>query len=1057
MGRARLGLALLLAVSALATGAAGCHRDGCVGGDDGQCVPPPACGALAYPICAAPRLRAEVIGDMDGERALGPKALAAAGDYLLENDLVRVVLDAPDHPHHLAPSGGAILDLAALTPNPDNPNAAPQYTDQTNAIYHAAGVLPRDAVHYESATPLFPSPGSDPAAPGAYAAVIFRGHLEGNPKVTVVTRYEVRPCEPGVRVRTDLYNGASDPNTLFLADGFFWGDNGLVPFVPGQGLGFVDPNLDLLHLDQAWREWPFVAARSQSVPDTSYAAISCDRSQSAGFNSTTLTAAGVPLGVTLPGDGFHFERFILAEYGSGVAPAVGEAMHVRTLVHGDPPAVNVSGRVVANGAPVDGRAGRGASLLFYEPAAGINPDDPNLITPRNEVAPDSNGMFQVALPPNRTYRVQAYAFGLPAAAPVSFAVAQTDASIGDVTITASARLMATVESSPGIPVTYAELVVIPIDNPAATNAPVPSLYGLFPGCLNASVPVNSTPPESGTFASLPGGSSPMLGPPDGASPACNRALTQTGGFDLRVPPGQYYVYATQGPFSSIDVATVNLLSGETTQIALQVQSLAALILPSDVISGDFHVHGGASFDSGIPDIDRVVSFLATGVDVVIATDHNVVTSYAGLLATLAGASSALGLISGVEQTPNILWYYVPGETFPKTLGHFNFWPLAPDLFATRNGAPWAELVEPGQLMDEMDGLFQLDTAGVRQLNHPYQVAKLGRDQGYAKAIGYDPTTPIPKAPADGYTFAANALARTPPDPTTGGPGRHQNMGWDVEEVMTGASRADWLRYRALWFSLLNQGFLHAGTANSDSHSLSVERIGYPRNLVWGKHDKTNLGNASELTAFDDDVRAGHLEGTNGPFLDVNIDDGTGTLYRSDLRAPITTLTPAATLNVTVTAAPWIPVDEVRVFVNGVERPIPVDQVRLFSSGVQVENTFQGTDAGALDVSSKFLAGNSDHLSITPNYTPLIKIPLASLLPGSGDAWIVVEAGMTQTTPPDTDGDGLPDLPGTDVPMRVDGDERFDVEAIAPGVWPTAFTNPFLLDLDGGGWTAPGLQ
>src|SRR5207248_704183 len=198
-----------------------------------------------------------------------------------------------DHPHDLAPTGGAILDLAPFDPS------SGQYTDQTNVIYHAAGVLPRDAVHYDSAKL---DPGIALPASGAYAAVIFRGHLQGNAKVTVVTRYEVRPCEPGVRVRTDLYNGASDPDTLFLADGFFWGDNNLAPFVPAKGLGFVEPDLDLLHLDTAWRAWPFLAARSQSVPDTAYAAISCDRDQGAGFNSTTLTAAGVPLGVTLPGD-----------------------------------------------------------------------------------------------------------------------------------------------------------------------------------------------------------------------------------------------------------------------------------------------------------------------------------------------------------------------------------------------------------------------------------------------------------------------------------------------------------------------------------------------------------------------------------------------------------------------------------------------------------------------------------------------------------------------------------------------------------------------------------
>ena len=81
-----------------------------------------------------------------------------------------------------------------------------------------------------------------------------------------------------------------------------------------------------------------------------------------------------------------------------------------------------------------------------------------------------------------------------------------------------------------------------------------------------------------------------------------------------------------------------------------------------------------------------------------------------------------------------------------------------------------------------------------------------------------------------------------------------------------------------------------------------------------------------------------------------------------------------------------------------------------------------------------------------------------MLPADGDAWLVVEAGLHQETPPDTDGDGLPDLAGRRPAgaARARDDPRFDLQAIAPGVWPTAFSNPFLLDLDGGGWTAPGL-
>jgi len=90
------------------------------------------------------------------------------------------------------------------------------------------------------------------------------------------------------------------------------------------------------------------------------------------------------------------------------------------------------------------------------------------------------------------------------------------------------------------------------------------------------------------------------------------------------------------------------------------------------------------------------------------------------------------------------------------------------------------------------------------------------------------------------------------------------------------------------------------------------------------------------------------------------------------------------------------------------------------------------------------------------------VPLATLLPAQGDAWLVVEAGLEQETPPDDEdgkSDGLPDLSDADLPTRPRDttDPRFDVEAVAPGIWPAAFTNPFLLNLDGGDWVAPGLK
>ncbi len=918
------------------------------------------------------------------QRVPGAKAQGAVGDFLLQNDRVRVILDAPDHPQGLAPSGGSIIDLSPIAGGMSG-------GDQTNGVYQAAGVLPRDAVHYESWEEI----DRRLAAPGAppFVALVFRGHLEGDPRVTVVTRYELRLCEPGVRVRSDLYNGARDPNTLYLADGLFWGDNTMLPFVPITGHGFRLPDLDLLKLWEAWRQWPFVAARTQAAPDVAFAVVPCNHTEGAGFNQTTLSAAGIPLRPTLPGDGVSYERFVIAASGQGVSPAVDQALAARAMIDGDPPPVIVSGRVLAGGVPVPANnEGRLGSLLFYEPAPGPNPELEAGRRPWTEAVPGPDGQFAVALPPNRSYRIQPFAFGRPAGPPASIVVGTDNLNAGDLSVAPSARLQVSVEGDAGARARFAELVLVPVERPPTAPEALPSLYGVFGGCV------------------------PMLGPPHGGSPACNRALVVDGRSDLLVPPGHYFVYATRGPFATLDRTEITLAAGDHASLTLTSRRITDL-LPMGVVSGDFHVHGSGSYDSQIPDQDRVVSFLASGVNVIVATDHDIVSTYADTLAQL-GAPDGLTVIPGVESTPNILWFTVPGESFPKTVGHFNFWPLtyAPEL--PRNGAPWDELREPGALMDSMESLYSKPSAAVRQLNHPASGAKLGRDQGFLRMIQYDPRTPV----VPGQSFAADVLLRSPV-------GGRRNIDWDVQEVMTGASRRDWLRYRALWFSLLSQGFKRAGVANSDSHSLSLERVGYPRNLVFGGHDMGAL----DVEAFNTDVRAGHVVGSNGPVLVVSIDDAAGQPHSPGLAPFIPGDSSQLTIDITV--APWIPVTQARVFVNG-----------KLAKAVDVSGSFAGLDHFAA------VFGRSH-----------VVLPLGDLLAGiSGDAWIVVEAGLDQDTPPDNEdgeSDGLPDLPDADLPTRprLVTDPRFDLEAIAPGVWPAAFTNPFLLNRDGGGWTPPGLS
>ncbi len=46
------------------------------------------------------------------------------------------------------------------------------------------------------------------------------------------------------------------------------------------------------------------------------------------------------------------------------------------------------------------------------------------------------------------------------------------------------------------------------------------------------------------------------------------------------------------------------------------------------ISADLHVHAVPSLDAPTPLVERVRSLAAAGVEVAVATDHNVVTDYA---------------------------------------------------------------------------------------------------------------------------------------------------------------------------------------------------------------------------------------------------------------------------------------------------------------------------------------------------------------------------------------------------------------------------------------------
>lgn len=927
---------------------------------------------------------------------------------MLDNGIVRAVIDdvspalprgvssaqriahnRDTHTHHLAPSGGTLIDLAPAGG-----------ADHMNQVYPITGIVPRDAFHYTSL---------EAVQEGDTAVVIARGFLDvstgGDDRVRVVTRYEMRPCDPGVRIRTELYNGGRTAWSSMLADAWFWGDRSQTAFIQGRGNGFNHPELDLLNIDASLATFAYMAASSHSAPDTSYSMVACDRPTMVGVNSGTISAAGVGPSYVSPGDGLVFERFIAAAKGPGVASAVDHAMTVRTQLFGERN-VAVSGHVSAPDTVFgDERLG---SVLLYEPGPNGS-DAANEVTVWSEAVPDQTGTFHASLPAGRAFKAQWWRMGRPFGTPVSFTTPDTangSLMLPEQTFPALGKLQVSVTiQGPIEPIAEsqaAEIVLIPKD-PMQAQSLRGSIYGYF---------------DSEAC-------SPYLGSAHGGSPGCNRVLLQGGApVQFVVPDGTYYVYAQGGPQRTIARQEVTITAGTMQTLTFQLQRLA--VFPPDSMSADFHVHSGRSFDTQFPERDRVLSMLANDMNIIAATDHDVVNDYAQTLQALQ-ANRYVIVQPGVEMTQLVPAQSPPGATLPRTIGHFNAWPMPVDYLAPRNGAPWDELAQAGELIDLLrpyvDGPGGRGGAsrGVVQLNHPFSGSKLGRDEGYFRFLRWNPSTPLPQT-EDG---TAPGLITARPGGATGS----RNVDFDSVEAMCGTLLTDNLSHRLGWFGLLNAGHIRTGTADSDSHSLEVEPFGYPRNVVVGI-SRTNY----DQQRFNSLVRNGSIVGTTGPFIDAVLVDGDARMGSSVL--PVTPSI-GARFEVTVRAAPWVPVNELRVIVNG--RIVKTVPAAMFSTP---PDPF----------------GTEGILRFTGSFT-LAELGITAMR----DVWVVIEAGQALPATADEDNDGLPDHADFNgdgnvtelVPARpAESDPRFHAHAIIPGYWSFAYTNPWILNMNGGTWEAP---
>lgn len=342
-----------------------------------------------------------------------------------------------------------------------------------------------------------------------------------------------------------------------------------------------------------------------------------------------------------------------------------------------------------------------------------------------------------------------------------------------------------------------------------------------------------------------------------------RVYTATGSGAVPLPPGEYEVGISRGFEYGIVEQTLEVAASGMTPLNA---TLEHVIDTRGYLSFDAHVHSDPSPDSPVSKADRIRTAAAAGLEVVVSTDHEIITDL-GPAVREAGASDFVATVIGQEVTAAI-----PNHTIAYPL------PYDRDARPNRQFVAWHGL--------DIAGIFAEQArlgAQVRTLAHPRS--------DYLNLIQWDRL-----AGAPGMT-----------DPTRLGFGDDAQLwSWDFEamEYMNGPGDVFSSGLFDDWMSFLNHGHRITATGASDVHDLELP--GMPRNYFPASSDSPRAFRESELVNA---VREGHVLVSTGAFARVSANGSAGmgeTLTDSDGRLA---------LAVQVQSLPQIDVSDVRVYVN----------------------------------------------------------------------------------------------------------------------------------------------
>jgi hypothetical protein len=473
---------------------------------------------------------------------------------------------------------------------------------------------------------------------------------------------------------------------------------------------------------------------------------------------------------------------------------------------------------------------------------------------------DTDGTARADLPPGN-YLVSAGGVGRAIAAPSSITVPSTGGVTADLTLGDVRTLTVNVKDPTGKPLSAKVLVVCPGGPCAATSSDWRKFHEVesLPATVQA------------------------IGYADGQGRAT-----------LSAPPGQYQVLVSRGPEYSGWPSTYPA-QGQAVDLTTADQSLDAVLAhvvdTTGWMSADLHVHAMGSPDSNVDNSVRVATFAAEGVDVLVSTDHDFVMDYAPLIKDL-GLTAQMTSMIGCEITP-------------FDYGHQQAYPITRKDTPNGGAFDWGGGDGPSLRLDQIfQGLRDQYPGVVVQMNHP-------------RGFGGGSLTQLKVDTLTGASHADPAQFRQAPNPAaTASDSKLFSPDFDAFEVMNGlaANRAvlnDWMTF-------LSKGWVKTATGVSDTHYVWNVVGGYGR--TWVKVGVDAPGDFSPAT-FATAIKAHHAVLGSGPFVTMSARkaDLSGTPSGNAVGVgdtlSVTPSTDQVELTVDVQAPEWMQFDSVEIYTH----------------------------------------------------------------------------------------------------------------------------------------------